>query len=666
MKAEEDGEDVRVPLASGGEKAAATRTAPEENEQLEEKGQEETEAFVPTKDPFISDAKDEQATSDAARHAKVTRMALGAGSLVFALIIFFAAATTWNDDGLTSSSKQLIDSPNGAVPREEWDLYLQDRSTTLLGTDPKYKVLIHDRERIKRKRKRFDDLMEARAKFCGQFDRHLELTRNVESQEEPDETGWQLIKGSTSGRKFVLCKEPHRKCSTKLLLLHQVCHFPDPSREGVTVTIDRVGPFYMPGGYDWASGSWQDVGGLRRSHMGKTFSVMGGMFLPTFANGTAIGYPPLHIHHAHLFAYTARSELAKKTLHGYQSNSDLHHVLVQAHGDSECHASEGGLACLLDELADDEGHLLYDQQTGFSGDFDLNNVLNETLSGVYLDAVILHKDAIPARPVTYLHSGNGCLGTGPCTYDLPADPSHSVMWHRFRFPFSGTAREFHVHTHQTMADSVFVFRGKNAFLTLEPFRNQLALPSLIECNSQLGGSMDAAKKKVLTAVMEAENVELVCEMTKPSVIFDCNGYEETGECLAYDKRVALRCLDSIRVDKGDEIAVLAFNRAPPRRWISRDSPYFRKTLFGKDFALKQHSIFRMQFVHDAYNSADPVMQPPALYDYAAIPYFDPPGQKVMASSSLPAPPVSPLTLMKVAHAEITASCPPSLNISFAM
>ena len=215
----------------------------------------------------------------------------------------------------------------------------------------------------------------------------------------------------------------------------KVCHAPHPTRPGVTISIERAGPLVTHGDYDWTQIFLQDVGHLSDMTKGKVVYVVGGMFAPVDINGTILGYPPLHIHHAHLFPYGTRDELREKIRHGPEDPSpDQHDVLIQSHGDSECARAEGGVACMLTELDEGLGFRIEESRTGFLADFTVNDV-RKKVPGLrpleyYVEHVVYHTEK-PMKPVTYLSINAPVIPwSGPATCKLK--DAGAVCWFSVR------------------------------------------------------------------------------------------------------------------------------------------------------------------------------------------------------------------------------------------
>jgi hypothetical protein len=436
-----------------------------------------------------------------------------------------------------------------------------------------------------------------------------------------------------------------------------VCSAPHRSRPGVTVAIERVGPFRSRGDYSWTSAMSQnlhDVAALRSVFAGRNVSVVGGMIAPVHANGTAIGYPPLHIHHAHLIPFGSWAERVQRLRH---TDNDHHDIMVQAHGDSECVSEEGGIACNLVELPEGRAFSVSDARSGLVVDWDINDQRaagSEPLTW-YVDHVVMYRVedaalAAPATPAaalaaaaregrgpppreaaTYFGLNNPCWGEGPCTYDVPLDPSSTINWYSYthntsRLGPGWLTGPFVVHMHQSIADSGFVFvgRGLSAALDAEVRRGR-NLPLVLECagggaRGALGGSARAgpsslaeAKQTLARLVEGLPRVRLLCETTRPGLVFDA------ARGIAMDKSNELNCLDRVRLDEGEEITVVAFTAVRPHNLTRGSEAHEKMSVFARGrFVAFQHAIFRGVFLTDA---AWPY-KPPAFWYYATRDYQD--------------------------------------------
>lgn len=195
--------------------------------------------------------------------------------------------------------------------------------------------------------------------------------------------------------------------------------------DDLTVTIERLGPFKSYGDYDWNTIlDYNDAANLSSKVSDRDIFVSGTFFLPVFANGSIISYPPLHVHHTHLHPYSGKGmkdkievDLARikqmilefegngaihaETSKEYESLKEIfvdlkkkgmledlktvlsealqmkvnHHVVLQGHGDGECTIEQGGSDCVLHLLEPGHGYRVHDTQ-GFTGNFEINDVRN--------------------------------------------------------------------------------------------------------------------------------------------------------------------------------------------------------------------------------------------------------------------------------------------------
>ena len=193
-------------------------------------------------------------------------------------------------------------------------------------------------------KKRIEDmrlLEKIRSGPCGRFEEFL----------AGDETTNWIMNPTYINVKHCENGEHYRKanCTRLKSTERYVCNAEHPTMSGVHVTIERVGEFYGTGGYDWTScDRINDIGALKEQIKGRDAAYVGGMFAPVYANGTIIGFPPLHIHHAHVFPYGDVEERIGKIKD--DGDGDQHHVMLQSHGDTECQKDEGGISCLLNML----------------------------------------------------------------------------------------------------------------------------------------------------------------------------------------------------------------------------------------------------------------------------------------------------------------------------
>ena len=72
----------------------------------------------------------------------------------------------------------------------------------------------------------------------------------------------------------------------------------------MSLASDSAGPFVGHGGYDWHTTLWSDAMGTEVSmdaHGDTAAADVNAWFLgPTSVGGEPMGFPPVHMHHAHI------------------------------------------------------------------------------------------------------------------------------------------------------------------------------------------------------------------------------------------------------------------------------------------------------------------------------------------------------------------------------
>eukprot|EP00122_Pirum_gemmata_P007738 Pgem_evm1s7115 len=424
-----------------------------------------------------------------------------------------------------------------------------------------------------------------------------------------------------------------------------------------SIALVRVGPFRSFGGYDWTSSRSQfELGGklLRKMFKNKPFYALGGGVMPVHANGTIIGYPPVHIHHGHMYPYASADR--KKMIKELKA-TDAHHVLFQSHGDTQCKMEEGGTDCLFHMLDEGEGYRVdvgKRSSARLLSDFELNdvrpitnNIPNEGLE-YYLEFSIVYTfeeddstHLSKTKPVTRLHIGNP-VDAFRGTYAYPHVEHYNSMWFQFKNEYlgDGVLRNPILHTHQTIFDSFFLFKsteenGDILTLLLKQYtaannlNGDVQLPIFYDnkcrnntatnLNSKAKMDFETEKANLLTTVQTSGLAEIVCEVTKPSVEF----IKQNGEHVpnARDRRVDFNCLDEIALGDKEVLTVIAFNHARNRKHITAQNPEYQKTkAFGRLFAFYQHTIFRGDFVskkvsNNEWNTQKDYL-PPSYYEYS--------------------------------------------------
>lgn len=502
---------------------------------------------------------------------------------------------------------------------EVQDVYAQYRDTQRMGTSDDYvEINTYDDKHLKRV-EAMRQLDTVRFEQCGGFERVRAAHQDQIERSMIGGTNWMLHNGQdhltsehcTSGLEY-----KSRGCK-RLEMKRFVCEAPHPVRKEVTVTIERIGPFAGTGGYDWSvPQELLDVGMLKDRMNGKNWTLVGGMVAPITPNGTIIGYPPIHIHHAHIFPIGNAKERGKK-IHG--SFGDHHDVVWQAHGDSQCLEEEGGVACLLKELDEGHGFVVQNSTSGISANFELNDVRPKGSPPMeyWFEITMLHTPKAPeTKRSTFIGLNSPCIGHGPCTYPYPMDPNNNAMWFQYVHGdrlsdlANGTMGNFVLHTHQTIFDSAFLIKTSNddIFNAFERFRGKQRLPMILDCHDG-GMDLEVAKAELLSIVNRHKG-QVVCEATKPSLVFVEGG---NGEIHAHDKRSKLNCLkEPVSLNQGDRLVALAFNTVHENKYTRQSKAFKEQNVFSDVYSVYQHTIFRFDLSYDT----DVAYAPPSFFAYA--------------------------------------------------
>mmetsp|Transcript_80929 Transcript_80929/g.229175 ORF Transcript_80929/g.229175 Transcript_80929/m.229175 type:complete len:563 (+) Transcript_80929:122-1810(+) len=261
-------------------------------------------------------------------------------------------------------------------------------------------------------------------------------------------------------------------------------------------TIQRVGPFESVGGDMTHFVSWEDPG-----HVGKRLEAEGRLCLNAYVAraideaGTPIGYPPIHMHHAHLnpdgnpylwaFSFNikqvVRAALAISYMNPWRALSAIDEggrVLAdkridQMHGDMQCPDDTGGMNCTIHRLPSPYG-------TCFTRSFFTDAMLQDTrapdspvLSLWYETALRVSKNASVSvsplvrytnAPAEACRDKFGFLPDPFVTYRVPMD-KFSYMAHSIAL--EGSARDLLVvsnHLHRKVILEHWVIIGEGVTL----------------------------------------------------------------------------------------------------------------------------------------------------------------------------------------------------------
>lgn len=332
-------------------------------------------------EPLVQRAAEEK------KHSRCWWQAASCAAVIILLILFVLVIqnksghtftrhqTNWQRHSVTANVR-AASAPSKPIQAKE---ALQHEERSMVD-------IVKQAGKIKERKERMEMLNRLKLSHCGGY--HLDTKS----------TNWELVHAPDEVTYFDSTKDMREKkisLTPNSTYQRKVCHVQHPHRPGVTVSIERAGPFLGNGGYDWRSFVFLDVAQLSKVTRGKVVYVVGGMYAPVDGEGNILGHPPLHVHHAHLYPYGSEEEVGRKIRHTADDVSlDHHDVLLQTHGDSECAEAEGGVACLLTELPPGQGFRIIDSHGGFFADSTVNDVREKKGPGspleYYVEHVVFH------------------------------------------------------------------------------------------------------------------------------------------------------------------------------------------------------------------------------------------------------------------------------------
>lgn len=594
---------------------------------------EEYQSLVPNAKPDSSSRTNSRLAFHAARSSRC-----GFAVMVFVIFLVLRGVIQWKIGHSWNAGADYTRTPK-EHERIIRALYRQDRLIQRYGLDADLYEPVNNPTRTVKRISDFETLQQIRTGHCGRFQEKLDGATDTNWRLFAKHLSVHCINGETYRRFEDLFRyekiygdgllgqfkkrRAQRSCS-KPWLKRYVCEAEHPTLRGVTVTIERLGVFIGTGGYDWSSQAsnipLDNVGDLADRLPNDSWAFVGGMVAPVFANGTIIGHPPLHMHHAHIFPYGDKKERIKKIKGAYH-----HDLFFQSHGDSQCKDEEGGLACVLAMTDSGTARVVDHTQSGLSADFEFNDVREKGSEELHYFAEIVVMmtpyDSSEMRRSTFVGIANPCIGKGPCTYPIPLDLNSNFIAFNYTHGSlgselsSGYMSNLIYHTHQTMADSVFIFKSSSdstVMNAVDSFRQGRDYPVILDCSSGSNNTLEAAKEELFRLISGAGG-QLVCEMTKPSLLFSP---DSRGMLQAYDKRAQLNCLKGqIPLNVGEVLTVLAFNERRPHK-LTRGSRAFaeQEPYDLGSFSTTQHTVFRF----DLNYYEEPDYAPPSYFLYTNV------------------------------------------------
>lgn len=154
-----------------------------------------------------------------------------------------------------------------------------------------------------------------------------------------------------------------------------------------------------------------------------------------------IGYPPLHQHHYHL-----------------SSGSCMYDEDMSTHGESQCQASEGGVACLWRRAP--HGFAFYVETPGiFSRVDDVRSNGQPTMHSYVFAALKIAPTSNSARQISiaYAFPGGGSNSVAGYHVDVSAE---TLTWSTYQLPpHISIIHMVQVHSHDVMLNDLWLFQG---------------------------------------------------------------------------------------------------------------------------------------------------------------------------------------------------------------
>mmetsp|Transcript_143027 Transcript_143027/g.260096 ORF Transcript_143027/g.260096 Transcript_143027/m.260096 type:complete len:703 (+) Transcript_143027:88-2196(+) len=268
--------------------------------------------------------------------------------------------------------------------------------------------------------------------------------------------------------------------------------------DGGAWIIQRMGPFYSNGNYDW----WQ-VGTRDVWHLSRVFGdhPAGIYFTTTLIatvsdNNKILGYPPIHMHHIHINPQPGQ-KFKMLSINGL--GKTLANNVVEQHGDYQCLPKDGGFNCFFQKPPNDNVKEI-DRVLDMEGEInDVRAPASETMKWWYQIAFRWHpKSFRKIQPLSHtffnklepslrnktrwpwtdmpnekdpygnLHKSPQAPAAafrqvdnqveGVMTFDLNTS-EHSIVWGTGRMFHGGDMIDNKIHSHNNMFAKAFWFRA---------------------------------------------------------------------------------------------------------------------------------------------------------------------------------------------------------------
>lgn len=248
--------------------------------------------------------------------------------------------------------------------------------------------------------------------------------------------------------------------------------------DGGAYAFQRIGPFVSTGGYDYWQLGLRDVGLLRAGlarHAGG-LAVTSSFSGPVLPNGTALGYPPVHIHHIHISPEPGvKAKLMdgraipnhRNVNGGYVAN-----LVLEQHGDYQCVEADGGSECFFERVADGYAKVV-------TSPLDLEGELNDARAPGSAPLEWWYQVAVRWRPYQgsglrplsqHFHIGFGPYNNSNQMSELAVFPVRSdvdsLFWYTGRMSQDGALLRNKVHAHNALFRRAYWFHATPSDLGL--------------------------------------------------------------------------------------------------------------------------------------------------------------------------------------------------------
>ena len=314
-------------------------------------------------------------------------------------------------------------------------------------------------------------------------------------------------------------------------------------------TFARLGPFRSTGGYDWHRHVTPDFGHFTHKLSEGVFYVTGFMGAAVDASGEVLGMPPIHIHHTHtatnqcwyLQALYNGKHVDLSSRDRQDPEAEVQDWEFDTHGDRECLANNGGVACLLQTQPEGYGQLIKyplcslgdwnDMRPAGSPEIEfwIENAFRWTRKPQMQVGFMTGAIGVGYHPSFSLISSlssnikqNGRMeAEEPAFFDdyiIPQDDS--IIWGSFASNFPGKFVSMFLHTHHLWTKDMLLFRGDPKALGLNKPPFVLEQPYIPRPLNEIGLTMEEIKIYIYNNLNKHTNCsagkcpDLICQLNQ--------------------------------------------------------------------------------------------------------------------------------------------------------